>query len=252
LASVPGALTGTFSGRVELRANAAGTALDGFCDLLLQICMSAVATLVYSPDSSIDSQQTATIHYWQDGKRKGLAGAHGTCKITAQAGGIVYIEFELKGKWIAPEDEATPEPTFNTALPFAARSCTLTVQDAFEAVVGTFTFDLGVTAAARLDATDATGVLAFCGTGRAPTLTIDPEATTVAAHDWDGIRLLATEAAIALAMTDGTVTLTLAAAQAQYRSVADGDREGILTHEVVIQLNETETGDDDWTLTASV
>lgn len=250
IASVPGQDTGTFTGQVELRANTGGTALDEFVDLILQICRSKKVAAVYSPESAVASQQTATIYYWQQGKRKGLFGAHGNCKFTAESGGRIMVEFELSGKWLAPVDEAQPVPSHNDALPMLAKSCVLTMQT-FAAKVANFEFDMGVTVSPREDVTDATGVLHYFGSDGAPTFVADPEATTIAAHDWDGIRLASTEAALSLAMTDGTVTLTLAAPLAQYRTVADGDREGMITHDVNCQLNVGAAVDSDWTLTVT-
>jgi len=250
LKSVPGAETGTFSGKCELRAGSAGSGLDPFCDVILQCCAGKVDGAVYTPESAVASQKTCTVHYWQSGKRKGLYGAHGTCSITGESGGPVYLEFELTGKWLTPEDEATPPASLSATLPMMAKGATLTVHG-LSAVVSSFTFDLGVTVAARNDITDDTGVLHYCGTGRAPTLACDPEATSVADHDFDGLLAASTEAAVSLAVTDGTDTVTLAAAKTQYRSVADGDREGIVTHDVVLQINDVDGDDTDWSLTVS-
>jgi len=249
IASVPGAQTGTFSGRFELCGTGAA-ALDPCLVILLQICGSDLNAAVYAPASAIADQSTATLHFWEQGKRKGLSGAHGSCKFTADAGGIIYVEVELQGNWIAPVDEAQPAHTANATLPMMAKNCTFTTQT-FAAKVSSFTWDWGVQVAARQDIAAATGVLHFCGTGRKPTFTCDPEAGLVATHDWDGIRLASTEGALSLVMTDGTLTLTLAVDQCQYRTISDGDREGLRIHNVTAQLNVTDAGDDDWTLTVS-
>ncbi len=250
-ASVEGPLTGTFSGRVELRSNGAG-GLDPFVAMLLNICGSKLSTATYSPQSAIASQKTATIHVWQDGVRKGLYGAHGNVKLTAAGGGdIIYVEFELKGKWLAPVDEAVPAVTPNTALPFRMRGATFKVHG-YAAVIGGFTFDTGCNVIGRQSAADANvGILHFASAGHAPTFTFSPEATTVATHDWHGLRASSTEDELSLAMTDGTVTLTLTAPTAQYRSVADGDREGIRTNDITMQINVGATADSDWTLVVS-
>lgn len=243
-------LTGNCSFAADLISD--GTAdLDGGLEDLLQSCGFALATHVFSPESVVASQKTSTIYVNDGGVKKQLFGAAGNVVIEGEVGGIVRCRFDMRGKWTAPTDVGLPTPTYPTATPLRAIGCTFTLHtDALK--ISRFRISLNATVVAVQDINDATGAKYYAVSERDPTVELDPQQDLVANHDFYGIWLAGTEAALSLLLTDGLVNVTIGAPKVQYRQVDDADREGIAVYDLTGQCNSSaDAGDDELTLTTA-
>ncbi len=247
--SSPGELTGTCSFQVELRSNGA-TALDAGLEVLLQGCGLKLTAGVYAPTTIIADQKTITIDVFEDGQKKQIYGAMGNVTIEGTAAKRIMCRFEFKGVWLTPVAAALPVVVPSRVLPMRLAGATLTCHGQ-SSMISKFTFNPQMVTKAREDVSKAAAIGHMIITDRNPTIGMDPEAELPAGHDAYGIWQAGTEAAISLAMTDGTKTLTLAGAKLEYRQVTEGDRDGILTHELNGQFNINADTDDDFTLTVS-
>jgi|GEM_PF-1882047 len=247
----PGTLsgfTGTCTFKVELRGDGAGTGLEAGIAILLQAGGLKDAT-GYKPCSVVADQKTLSIDVWEDGKKKGLAGAMGALKIEGESGKKVYLTCEFKGLWQAPVAEALPAFAPSTTTPLRLAGGTFTI-DADPKKISKFELDFGAQVVAQPDPNDGgratgykTGISSFIITDFDPTLSFDPEAELPSAYDLEGIWAAETEFAVALSLTDGTDTVTITVPKAQYKEVPEGEREGITVHEVTCQCNN-DKGDD--------
>lgn len=111
-AVVPVDLHAKLSFKVELQASGTlGTAPAW--GPLIRACgcaqvISAGASVTYNPVS--EAHESVTLHLHIDGIRYVLTGARGTCKITVNASGIPYLEFEFTGLFVQPTAQALPVP----------------------------------------------------------------------------------------------------------------------------------------------
>lgn len=109
-AMIPGDLHQKLSFRVELApSGTAGTApawgpLIRACGCAQTIVASTSVT--FNPIT--DAPESVTIHFHYDGIRHRLRGARGTFKLTVEASGIPYIEFEFWGLFEVASDVVNP------------------------------------------------------------------------------------------------------------------------------------------------
>jgi len=247
-AGVVGERKGTCSFRAELRSDGVD-ALDAGLAILLQACGLKLTGSVYAPTSGVADQKTCTIDVYEDGLMKRIFGAMGNVKISGEYGKIVSLEFEFQGIWSAPTDVALPSPSISARIPLRLAAATLTI-GAYTPKISKFELDFQANVVQREDVTQASGLLHFLAAGRDPQVSMDMEADVVATHDAYGIWLAGTEAALSLLVTDGTVNITIAAPKLQYRQVAEGDRDGKLTHDLTGQANVS-SADDEVTITTA-
>jgi hypothetical protein len=198
-------------------------------------------------------QKTISIDVWEDGQKKGLAGAMGEATIEPdQETGRMMASFDFQGIWQAPVDEALPAFAPSTTLPLMLKNGVFTL-DAVTQYISNFRLSLGCKVAPRRDVTPAAGILHYLITDfDGPMLDIDPEAALVATYDYNGIWLAGTEKAISLVLNDGTDKITFAIPKFQQREIPEAEREGLMIHQITGQCNHT-TADtvDALTITAA-
>ncbi len=197
-------------------------------------------------------RETLTFRVWQGGTYKQIYGANGTCKIAPEGPGqAVIAEFEYMGLWAAPGDQAMPsDPTLTTAA-FRAAGMTISVGGGSIPQIDGWELDMGQEVAPRQDITADSALHRFQVEDGSPKLTIAPEYRLVAHYDHYGLLLAGTQQAVSFVLTDGTNTLTIAAAAAQRISGGDGSREKKRTVPTELELQKDSSGDD-LTLTYSV
>jgi len=234
-AGVLGERSGTCSFKTELRSNGSAGMETGLA-ILLQGAGLAKSTESYAQHSSFAGQNTISIDVWQDGVKFGLAGAMGTCKLTGQVGQRIFCEFEFFGVWQAATDEALPAFSPSATTPMLLQGGTFTI-DAAARGISKVELDLGNEVVMRPSVAAAGGIAHYLITDYDPSISIDPEADLVATYDFNGKWLDGTEAAIVLAATDGTDTVTITLPKVQIKDLAGGDRNGIAMYEYVGQCN---------------
>lgn len=222
---------------------------------LLQGCgfvISGASSEIAKPSwVDMSARKTLTLRVWQGGMYKQIHGANGTCKISPEGPGqSVMAEFEFMGIWDAPGDQAMPSDPTLTTTAFRAAGMTVSVGGGSIPQIDGWELDMGQEVAPRQDITTASALHRFQVEDGSPKLTIAPEARLVAHFDHYGKLLAGTQEAISFVLTDGTNTLTIAAAAAQRISGGDAAREKKRTVPTEFELQKDSSGDD-LTLTLS-
>ena len=238
---VHGERSGVCKFSVEMRGNGLGD-LEAGLKILVQAAGLKDSTGTYTVHSDHTNDKTISIDVWQDGVKKGLAGASGKVTFEGEVGKRLMCNFEFFGVWQTPIDEAMPVHAPSTAVPVRIQGGTFTI-DAETIKIGKYSLDMGNEVIARMDANAAGGIAYYMITDQDPVLSLDPEADKVAGYDYFGKWLAGTEAAISLALSDGTNTFTISTPKVQYKEITEGDRDGIQIYEVAGQCNHS-AGDD--------
>ena len=239
--------SGTCTFSAELRGTAG--AMEAGLAILLQACGLDQTLEVYQVHSVPANDLTLSIDVWEDGVKKGLAGASGNVTFEGTAGKRMMCNFEFSGIWQATIDEALPAYAPSTDPPIRVQGGTFTLGG--ESIkINSFSLNMGCNVVMRADADGVGGIAHYHITDYDTVLSIDPEADKVAGYDFNGIWLAGTEAAVSLLLTDGTTNITIAIAKFQIREVPGGDRDGVLTYELVGQCNH-DSGNDSVVITAA-
>lgn len=218
-----GKQAGRFSFQMEMTAYT--TAASNPLLLLTTLAGMSVASTVATPTSSISTQKTYSLKLWEAGRLKALYGAMGDLTLDLEYGKKAMATFAGMGCWSAVTDATLPS-TAAGSLPWVCTGMTLTVGGAEIGACSKVQVKLNNQVSMCEDVTGATGYrYAFIGS-RKPTISIDPEARLVATLDHYGLLLAGTSAAVSIALTNGTRTLTIAAPVAQRRNISNGDRGG--------------------------
>lgn len=237
---VLGERSGTCNFSVELRADSA--AMEAGLAILLQACGLKQTVQVYQVHSTPGDDKCLSIDVWEDGVKKGLAGAMGNVTFEGEAGKRMMCNFEFTGIWQAVTDEAMPAFAPATYPPIRLQGGTFTLGG--ESIkVGKFSLNMGNNVVMRGDVDGVGGIAHYAITDYDPVISIDPEADLVAGYDFNGIWLAGTEAAVSLAVTDGTNTATFTLPKVQARELTQGDRDGIQIYEFTGQCNH-DSGND--------
>ena len=224
---------------------------------LIQGCGFSVATGsggidVATPTTNLNTQKTLTFELWEGGRRKILYGAAGSFSL--EAGGAaqrVFANWEFQGIFSTPDDEAMPATTPTLTKGYRAQGMTFTFAGAAIPPMDGFTLNMNSDVQPREDLTKASGLGYFIVGDIVPTLSIAPEARTVAQYDTYGKLLAGTAEALVMLLTDDSSnTLQIDAPKAQRTSVDDGDRNAKLTDPIELDLHIS-AGDDQITFTES-
>jgi hypothetical protein len=251
---------GTTQGLVEARPATAsfsteligdGTnALDDALEACLKASGLSLSGSVLSPDTQTDDQSTLTIIKYEDGIKKICHGAMAErVTITGESGGRIGVQFDFRGVWNAPTDEALPTPSFSSEVPMRMASGTFSLHS-YSPDVSRFSITINNTLATIPDITHVSGLGYMVVANREILVECDPHLVTVATHDFYGKFLASTEAALSIGLTDDTVDVTLAAPKVQYRQLSQSEREGLIGLDLTGQCN-ADSGDDEFTITTA-
>jgi hypothetical protein len=185
------------SGNDFLTINKGAGTLGSGIDECLKAVGFVLASTTYSPHSVQANQKTLSIDVWEDGVKKGLAGAQGKMTIEVETGKRVMLNFEFSGVWVAPVAEALPAFAPGTTAVQRAQGGTFTVGGTAKKI-SKLTIDVGQKVAPRMDVNAAGGIANYDITDYDPTASFDIEAEAVGTYDINGIWLAGTEAAIVL------------------------------------------------------
>lgn len=239
---VIGEYSGKCSFKTELRGDGAH-AMDAAVAILLQACGFTKTVEVYNIHSTHTNDKTISIDVWEDGVKKSLRGCSGNVTFEGEYGKPMYLTFEFDGIWQTVADDALPAWAPATRNPLRMGSSTFTI--ATNAIkVGKLSLNMGCKVTPRADITAVGGITYFMITDyEGPILSIDPEADLVAGYDFNGLWLAGTEAAVSLALTDGTDIVTFTIPKVQIKELKGGDRDGIAIYDYTGQCNHSAGND---------
>lgn len=249
LASVPGARMG----RMTFQSHLYGLGSSGvpaWASTFLPACGMTLSTATYGWSSGSTSAGTLTMAIYEDGLKRGIAGAMGTFSITFATGAPAVVDWEFIGKLIDESDTAILAPTYPTVIPPRFASGTLTL-DSISLLTAQVVLRAGNELAMREDPTDVTGYSTAYIVDRRPGGSVDPEAALVATKNWMTSLTASTQAAFALDL--GTVannTMQFDAPKCQVVRKARGVRNKYRTNELELKFGRSASaGDDSFTLT---
>lgn len=251
LAQVPGLRLGRFTFKSDLQCDGSG-GVPGWASTFLPACGWVNATGTYSPKTEAPGSnvKTLTIGGYVNGRKQVIRGAAGTFKINLPTGKHATIEWDFLGAYVAKSDASVLTPTYPTIIPMRAVAETLT-WGSITPIVESVVIDAGNEVIAREDATqsDASGIASAIITGRRPVITLNPEAALVASATYWADFYAMTERAFTYEIDNGTDRFVIAAPAAQVQQVAEGERNDLLTDEIVLQCNRSAAaGNDELTL----
>ena len=240
---------GVCSFKAEIRGNGSN-AMDDFISECLQCCGLKNTAETYQVHSAIADDKCLSIDVWEDGVKKGLAGAMGNLRLEGIVGKRLFAIFNFLGRWITPTDDSLPSMTPGTETPPLLASGTFTFGgDLLK--IGSFGLDLGNVIVPRLDVNAIDGIAHYEITDFDPVVSIDPEADLIANHDFYGKWLAGTEGALSVILGAGAgKQITIAAPKVQYRELKGSDREGLQIHDLTGQCNH-DSGDDAFSIAAA-
>lgn len=208
--------------------------------------INGTTDVTYAPASS--AIPSLSMCLWDDGPVGRLKGARGNVRLTGRVGEPVFLEFNFEGVYQATADEAAPSITYTDAdiVPMQLMGANILTVMSYNPALTEFSLDLGNTLALRRNVNAAAGAVSTLITGRSVSGTVDPEMTTVAAFDWYGKLRGGNEGTLSLVLSKaaGNIT-TITAPKAQFRSIGDGERDGISTRSVGFVLGMDTAGDDE-------
>jgi len=234
--------------RVEVRGSGtAGTAPDwgkylracGFGETVV-----GGVSVTYKPIST--AIPCLSMALWDDGVAHRIRSARGNVKLSAKIGEPAYLDFEFSGVYQAVVDEATPGGiSYSSVQPVACIGANILTMHTYNPIMGAIDIDMGTSVAVRESMNVVGGLLSALITGRDPKGTLDPEMTTVAAHDWYGKWASGVTGTLSFALTGsaGNIT-TITAPTLQYRAISDAERNGISARAVGFSL-AMNAGDDE-------
>lgn len=251
-ASLPGARSGVFKFKTEVKG---GGAVDTPPAMgpLLRACgfgqtINASTDVTYDPIS--DSIPTVTMAVWNaddasSALRFTIAGAMGTVKFTGKFGEPLFAEFEFRGLYVVPADEAPISPTFDILAPPVLLGASFTVQG-YAAKIESLSIDMGNAITLRSDISAAHGWANALFTGRQPTFSIDPEQSLVATHPWVANIVSGAEGVLSFSLGSSAGNqLAVTANKAQYTGLSEGDRNGLGTFSVDGRFNRNAAAGND-------
>jgi len=224
----------------------AGTAPE--IGALLRACgfgetIVASTSVMYAPVST--GIESATIYYYQDGRLTTLTGCRGTVSFSFEAGGLGKAAFNFIGHSATPTDVTITTGTYDSVVPVAFKDISFSI-DSFAAVIGTFSFDMGITLATppNPSSIDSYGDVQI--TMRDVTGSIDPEDELVATEAFEANYRNGTSMALAtgsIGSTTGNI-YAISMPAVYYRDIAQGDRDGIRINNLNFAAAESTTDDE--------
>lgn len=245
LPSALGGYSGTATFRTYLEWD--GTATEpAWADTFFPACGWVKSGQVYTPRSEAPGSnvKTLTIGCYVDGKLRSIAGAMGSFIVTLPTGQPGYIDWTFTGVWQNEFDEAIIAPTYPTVKPMRFAGG-LAEWDNVNLCVSQAVINSGNNVVLRECPTTAAGFISAIVTDRRPTITVDPEANTVATQDrwsrWESMLEYLLELDV-----DGpsNSVLSFDAPKASIINNQEGDRNNIVTDQIEFQCNKNGTTHD--------
>lgn len=192
-----------------------------------------------------DDMDSATLHLNRDGVLHKMTGCRGSFSIQGTGGQYAQFNFTFTGSYVQPEDDAMPDPTYETTKPVQVELAQLTVGAYGEFAAAEFSMDMANDVQIREDINAANAYAGAVIVGRKPTFTMNPEAILEADHPvWAN---LASGAELVAGLKVGTVKGNVVAIDLpnmQYTNVQYGNRNNILTYDITCNLARV-TGNDE-------
>lgn len=250
-ATIPAGLHVRMQFRVELvPSGVAGTA-PAWGPLLRACAVAETVTpatsVVYNPVS--DGHESVTIHFWIGGTRYVARGSRGTAVLRFTAQGIPYLEFDFRGLFALPTEEARPTPTLTAFLKpdLVTSAKTPTFEIGAQAfVMRSFALDLGNAVETRFLVGSETVLI----TDKAEGATAQVEAVPLST--FDPFTAALDQSLLAIELVHGTVagriaTLDLPTAQLQRPAGLENAQDVLEWSLSFVPLPAA--GNDQWTLT---
>lgn len=239
LASIPAGR----KGRVTFSTNAQwdGTATEpSWADTFLPACGWVKSSQTFTPRSEAPGSNVKTLTFakYVNGTLYTLAGCVGNFTVNLVSGRIVTIDWEFTGVWNGRTDGSILTPTYPTDLNLRWSGGVAEWNDV-KLYASAATIRSNNTITMREDASTTSGYHSAIITNRRPMVTVDPEAVTVASQDRWGLWLSSTEYNLQLHCGGSTNSmLQFDAPKAQIMTIADGERENLVTDEIEFACNK--------------
>lgn len=237
--SMPGGHTGTATFRTYLEWD--GTATEpAWADTFFPACGWVKSGQVFTPRSEAPGSnvKTLTIACYVDGIYKQLAGCMGSFIVTLPTGRNGYIDWTFMGVFSEPTAVAIITPTYPTAKPLRFAGGLAEWNDV-NMCVESATINSGNTVVMRECPTTDAGFISALVTNRLPTISVNPEAATIAAQNRWNAFLEQTEYALELDVGGPpNAVLSFDAPKAQIINLQEGNRNDIVTDEIEFQCNK--------------
>ena len=241
--------------KIDLKGSgAAGTAIAPL-GAALQACgmietVSAGVSVTYAPTTAPASAnycgpgKSVTIKLYEDGLLSVLAGCIGDLNIIAEAGKPCVLEFTFKGIYAPVADASMAATTLLATIAPVCISSSLALQT-YAAVAAKFDIQFNNVIAQRDSLSAPYGIWGFMIVDRKPGGSCDPEAVTVATHDYFGkfISGVAASSSIVVGSVAGNIT-TITMPKTQYGKIGKANRGEIMTFTVPMKFSRT--SGDDW------
>ncbi len=206
----------------------------------------ATTSVTHEPESDTALHDSVTIFYREGPNMRKITGARGTAVLNVDAGGRFMFSFTFIGHISDELVEAAPAETPETTAPPVFRGATFTAM-AITTAIGKISVDLGNTMSIAPDPNSADSFGEIRIGARKVAGSFDPEAQSIAVHDFIGDLRAATEFALATGVL-GTVAgnrIAVSLPRCQYMNIAPGDREALRVYEATFGAFPTSAGDDD-------
>jgi hypothetical protein len=218
------------------------------CSMAETVSTGGSSSVVYKPTSS--SQKSITIYVYDNDAGSAvlhkITGAVGTFTLKLTAGQFGVLSFTFKGLYNLPTDQALPSaPTYESTLPPIVESANFTLNSDTDLVLQELSLDLANEIAVRDDISASTGIKAFQIANRNPKGNFNPEAMLLASYDFWSDWVASTQRALSVVIgaTAGNI-ITITAPKVTIDSLADGERERVLTKEIPFSLGQNAGNDE--------
>lgn len=240
-------VVGAKKAKIEFSLEVRGSGTTGTSPHWALILLPALglkeSTGTWTPSSTSSDWKTLTVGVYEDGLLKEICGAMGSAKIEGEDGKPLKIMFTFEGVYVPPTDTAmlTPEADTVKPQPFIGTSFAYGTS---LAPVSKVSFEINNQVYVREDVSQTHGYLSAVITDREITGSLDPEATALATRNLWTEFSSQTEASFSFTIGSGGNGCTITAPKVQIKSLTDGDRNGIVTHDLGFQMNKN-SGDDE-------
>lgn len=197
----------------------------------------------YLPISS--ALKSLTLWVYLDGVVHKVNGCVGDFKIDAKAGKYGVIEWKFKGIYTVPIDAEIPSgAVFNSQLPAPIFSAAFSI-GGYAGIIESVSLDLSNKIEKRISVNAAEGIIGFLITERESKGEIDPEAVTLATHNfWSAWKLGTAEALTFTIGSTAGAKIDITAPKCVYSSIDWADRAGVRTYKLPFTLAQN-AGDDE-------